>query len=103
MTPYRQPSERARPKLAFGNPRRAAWSILGGLLLVTFTLSVLGLGWVTGGRVVGSVAWPAVFGVMLLLRARWGTMELWRDRGVLRVARRGLWPWKGQEVPLPEV
>ena len=40
---------------------------------------------------------------MLLLRARWGTMELWRDRGVLRVARRGPWPWKGQEVPLPEV
>jgi hypothetical protein len=103
MTPYRQASERARPKLAFGNPRRAAWSILGGLLLVAFTLTFLGLSWFTGGRFVGSGSWPAFFGVMLLLRARWGTMELQRDRGVLKVARRGPWPWRPQEVPLPEV
>lgn len=103
VTPYRQAPARARPKLAYGNPRKAAWSILGGLGLVVLTLGFIGLSLLTRGHFFGSVTYPAFFGVLLLVRARWGTMELWRDRGVLRIARRGLWPWKGQEVPLPEV
>jgi hypothetical protein len=103
MTPYREAPEAVRPKLAFGQPRRAAWSIVGGLLLLALTLGILGAGFFSRVHVYGSVFWPGAFGLFLLMRARWGSMELWRDRGVLSIVRRGLWPWKRQEVPIAEV
>jgi hypothetical protein len=103
MEPYRTAAEMPRPRLAFGDPQKGRWSIVGGLLLVALTVAVVLLWSSSGGRMNGSVALPAIFGTLMILRARWGTMELRRDRDALAVTRRALWPTRYEEVPLAHV
>jgi hypothetical protein len=101
--PYRTPAVLPRPRLSFGDPRRGPWAIVGGLALIAVTIAMLLLWSSSGGRFNGSIALPAIFGALMILRARWGAMELQRDRDVLAITRQGLGPTKRQDVPLSDV
>jgi hypothetical protein len=102
MDPYRSPPpERAR--VDFGDPRRAVRSMVLGFALIALSAAIIAAWARWGGRIHSSVLLPAVFGVVLLMRATWGTVELQRDRGVLSVARRGLVRRGRDDLPLAEV
>jgi hypothetical protein len=86
--PYRSIAPAPPFRVAFGNPGRARLRILSGLALLAVSAIAI-LGWILrGGHVVGSVVMPALVGATLVARARWGTIEVSRERGVLSVAWR---------------
>jgi hypothetical protein len=58
---------------------------------------------VRGGRISGSVLMPALVGAALIARARWGTLTLSRERGLLTVEWRASLRRTRHEVALDEV
>jgi hypothetical protein len=61
------------------------------------------VGWMLcGGGIHGSVFTPAILGMLLIARAKWGDLLFLRDRRVLSVVRRGLWR-RRVDVPLSDL
>lgn len=74
--PYRTLADLPRPRLSFGDPCRGPWAIVGGLALIAVTLAMFLLASWSGGHFNGSIALPAIFGALMILRTRWGAMKL---------------------------
>lgn len=101
--PYRSLADLPRPRLSFGDARRGPWMIVGGLALVAVSVAVLVMWLTSRGRLNGSVAMPAMFGAWMIQRARWGAMELRRDRDALAITLHRLGPTSRQDIPLGDV
>ena len=100
--PYRT-SEPRHLEVPFGNRRRAIRQIVAGAALVAASLATVFAWSQLGGRIWGSVLAPALYGLFLFGRARWGTLELDSDTRTLIVRRRGVWPRTKVSVPLADV
>jgi hypothetical protein len=103
MVPYRSSTDSKRPRVQFGDPRRGVLAILTGLALVAASVGVV-VAWAHfGGRIFGSVLLPGLLGIFLLVRARWGTIELSREQRLLLVQRGGVCLRRRNQIPLRDV
>jgi hypothetical protein len=102
MDPYRS-ALHVRPRLDFGDPARARRGIAAGIALIFLTIAIVAAWARGGGGIHGSVLLPGFLGLVLIVRARWGAIELDRGRRVLAIVRRGLWPQRRIQVRLGDV
>jgi hypothetical protein len=78
-------------------------AIFAGLALIAASVGAV-VAWTRwGGRIFGSVLVPALFGISLLVRARWGTIELSREQHLLLVEKGGVWPRRRDKVALRDL
>lgn len=101
--PYRSPALAGSQRVAFGDPGRARLRVLSGLALVAVSALLLAVWAVRGIHISGSVVMPALVGAALIARARWGTIALSRERGLLLVEWRASLRRRRHEVALDEV
>jgi hypothetical protein len=90
MDPYRT-APRLRPRLDFGDSGRATRRMATGVAFIALTIAIVAAWAHGGGGIHGSVLLPGFVGLTLIVHARWGAIELDRNRGVLAITRRGLW------------
>jgi hypothetical protein len=108
VSPYRSLARVEPPRVYFGRRRRALWLFAFGLALILASTAavVAGVLAVMRGALFhfhGTLLIPAILGLGLVLRARWGSLDLVRERGVLVVTRSWLGIRRRRELPLGEI
>jgi len=98
MSPYRSSTRAPNTSIHFGDRRRAVRQIVLGVALLAASVVAVVAWALTGGGIRGSLLLPAVIGLVLLGRARWGVLTLFVDRRALVVRR---WPWPHADVSIP--